>query len=405
MTPSADAAERARLTFQFDRVKGACHGILETGWSTFALLVAVRVFEASPTAKASLAAGTQLGYLLAPLSLFLVARSGFSPSSALSRLFGLAGLMILLSLVSRSAVPFVVTLMMGAALAAQHSPLMLQVYAQNYAPDRRGRLLSQSLVVSVLAAMLFSLIGGRLLDQDLGYYRHLFLFMAAAAFVGAWALSRMRSEPLPRNAGNNPLRCLAYAWTDRVFGFMLVVWMIMGLGNLIMVPLRVEYMANARFGINATNTEIALVTLVIPSAVRVFFTHLWGNLFDRYDFFLIRGLLNGCFLAAILLFFNSHTLFWLGVSGAIIGMALAGSNIAWSLWVTKFAPPERVSDYMSVHTFLTGLRGIVAPFIGFYLLSVTTPATVSWLAAGMIGLSMLLLDPVRRKAAGAAAAG
>ena len=39
----------------------------------------------------------------------------------------------------------------------------------------------------------------------------------------------------------------------------------------------------------------------------------------------------------------------------------AGADVAWSLWVTKFAPPERVADYMSVHTFFTGVRGFLAP--------------------------------------------
>ena len=47
------------------------------------------------------------------------------------------------------------------------------------------------------------------------------------------------------------------------------------------------------------------------------------------------------------------------IGGAIIfGISYGGGDVAWSLWVTKFAPPERVADYMSIHTFLTGARGI-----------------------------------------------
>ncbi|MCC5989816.1 MAG: hypothetical protein JJT95_19280, partial [Pararhodobacter sp.] len=40
----------ARRTFRLDRFRGSCHGILETGTQTFLLLVAIRVFEAGPTA-------------------------------------------------------------------------------------------------------------------------------------------------------------------------------------------------------------------------------------------------------------------------------------------------------------------------------------------------------------------
>ncbi|MEZ5302399.1 MAG: hypothetical protein R3F11_17460 [Verrucomicrobiales bacterium] len=46
---------------------------------------------------------------------------------------------------------------------------------------------------------------------------------------------------------------------------------------------------------------------------------------------------------------------------------MGGGNIAWSLWVTKLAPADRVAEYMSVHTFTTGLRGMAAPFLGFWL--------------------------------------
>ena len=44
----------------------------------------------------------------------------------------------------------------------------------------------------------------------------------------------------------------------------------------------------------------------------------------------------------------------------IFGISNAGGDVAWSLWVTKFAPPNRVADYMSVHTFFTGVRGVMA---------------------------------------------
>jgi hypothetical protein len=51
------------------------------------------------------------------------------------------------------------------------------------------------------------------------------------------------------------------------------------------------------------------------------------------------------------------------------GIATAGGDLAWTLWVTKVAPPARVADYMSVHTFFTGLRGLAAPLVGFALVT------------------------------------
>jgi len=63
------------------------------------------------------------------------------------------------------------------------------------------------------------------------------------------------------------------------------------------------------------------------------------------------------------------------------------------LWVTKFAPPERVADYMSVHTFFTGVRGVLAPLVAFQLVACWSPQAISWLGAGMILAATLILVP------------
>jgi MFS family permease len=78
----------------------------------------------------------------------------------------------------------------------------------------------------------------------------------------------------------------------------------------------------------------------------------------------------GCFFfaAAAFCFFVGDGL-WAWVTGmALFGIANAGGNVTWSLWVTKLAPPDAVAEYMSVHTFFTGLRGLFSPFIAFYLI-------------------------------------
>lgn len=67
--------------------------------------------------------------------------------------------------------------------------------------------------------------------------------------------------------------------------------------------------------------------------------------------------------------------------------------MAWALWVTKFAPPGRVADYMSVHTFLTGIRGVMAPFIAFQVVQHFAPTTMGWVAGAMIVVATLILLP------------
>ena len=61
--------------------------------------------------------------------------------------------------------------------------------------------------------------------------------------------------------------------------------------------------------------------------------------------------------------------------------------------MTKFAPPERVADYMAVHTFFTGLRGVTAPLVAFHLVTHLSIMTVGGISAGLIVLGSLMLLP------------
>ena len=66
---------------------------------------------------------------------------------------------------------------------------------------------------------------------------------------------------------------------------------------------------------------------------------------------------------------------------------------AWSLWVTKFAPENRVADYMSVHTFFTGVRGVLAPLTAFQLAKTLSLSTLGIVSAILILFATLLLIP------------
>jgi MFS family permease len=81
------------------------------------------------------------------------------------------------------------------------------------------------------------------------------------------------------------------------------------------------------------------------------------------------------------------------VSAVIYGISNAGGDVAWGLWVTKFAPPERVADYMSVHTFLTGVRGVLAPIVAFHAINTLALSTLGWISAMMIVVASLVLLP------------
>ena len=80
---------------------------------------------------------------------------------------------------------------------------------------------------------------------------------------------------------------------------------------------------------------------------------------------------------------------------ALQGLAFGGGKIFWSLWVTKIAPEEKASTYMSIHMALTGLRGSLAPFIGYAILSRSNPAYVATVGMTLIVASIMLFELTR----------
>ena len=283
------------------------------------------------------------------------------------------------------------------ASASAAVPLMTQIYEENYPDGQRGRLFSHAVMVRIATVAVFSQLAGRFLADDMTRQRWLLLLFAAAFAFMADRLARYPSRPVTDEGGWHPFRAMRFVREDHLFRHTLICWMLMGFANLMMLPLRVEYLGNPRYNLHLTVSEIALLTGVIPNVARLLMSQIWGWLFDRMNFFVLRASLNLGFAAGILTFFLSDS--WNGlVAGAIVfGMSSAGGDVAWGLWVTKFAPPGRTADYMSVHTFFTGVRGVVAPLLAFHLTNngVTLP-TLGWISVAMILVSSAMLLPETR---------
>jgi MFS family permease len=227
-------------------------------------------------------------------------------------------------------------------------------------------------------------------------YRWLLLAFGVSLAFASFCLSRCPTQPIPHDGGAHPLRALRFVREDLLFRRTLICWMLMGFGNLMMLPLRVEYLANPKH--HAGNTivtvsTIALLTGVIPNLARLVLSPLWGYFFDRMNFFVLRMTLNVGFATGILAFFLTDSMTGMILGAIVFGISNAGGDVAWSLWVTKFAPPGRVADYMAVHTSLTGVRGVLAPMAAFYAVQHLSPGLLGALSAGLIFLATALMLP------------
>lgn len=395
------ASERTALTYRLERWRAVTHGVLETAGSTFLLLIAVRWFEAGAMAKALIASGTSVGLLVSPLVVTWVSRKAWSPGGAASRLLGWGGVAFLAAAVVPGLPVFVIGSVVGMATLASAIPLLTQMYQENYPAEQRGALFSRTVVIRILTAALFAKGAGWFLAGRMSFYPWLLVAFAVAAWVAGRLMRACPTSPLTDSGGEHPFRALRFVREDGVFRRTLMAWMLMGTANLMMLPLRVEYLAHERYGLELSADRIALYTSVIPNMARLVVSPLWGWLFDRMNFFGLRIILNLGFMFGILSFFVSDSTSGLVMGGIIYGISNAGGDVAWSLWVTKFAPPGRVADYMSVHTFFTGVRGVIAPVAAFQLAGVMSLTTLGWISAGMIFAACLVLVPEIRQGRGA----
>lgn len=384
------------ITYRYERLRAISIGILETSAVTFLLLIAVRYFNCGPTSKAILAASTSVGFVLSPFVVHLVARYGAKVTSAATFLGIISAFGYLIGSVFESSAVFIFGGVLGVAANSMAIPIVTQVYQENYPASMRGKLYARTVMIRIGTAAVFSELAGRALTGRIEFYRPLiFLFSLSAAF-GAYCLSRIPSQAIRYDESSGVFSSLGFIKSDRVLRQTLISWMLMGFANLMMLPLRVEYVANPRYGLNLSVSEIALLTGVIPNLARFMLAPVWGSLFDRVNFFALRIIVNIGFMVGIISFFTSTTITGLVCGALLFGVANAGGDIAWSLWITKFAPAERVASYMAIHSFFTGVRGLVAPFAAFYLIEGISPEMMGIISASLIGVACIILIPEYR---------
>lgn len=419
---AASAAQRTRTTYVHELWRAVSTGILETAGSTFLLVIAVVWFQSGYLSKAMVAGAGSLGLLLSPLSVGWASHMGWSISRAAAWIIALGSAALLFSAVWLGA-PLLCQLGLGAehplarwiahwpqlpvfigccvvGLASYSAviPLLTQMYQENYPEAERGRRFSRTVMIRIATAAGFSSLAGDALSGHMQFFPVLLLVFGLAAAFGSVCVARCPTRPIAPGEGAHVWRGFRFVREDALFRRILICWMLMGFANLMMLPLRVEYLANPRYQLALSVGMIALLTGVIPNLVRLVLSPVWGYLFDRTNFFVLRVVLNVGFAVGVLSFFMSDTLLGMILAAVVYGVSHAGGDVAWSLWVTKFAPPERVADYMSAHTCLTGVRGVLAPVVAFYSVNHLSLPVLAGISAGLIGIATLMLLPEVRLA-------
>jgi MFS family permease len=395
--PMSDDPAIVRRTQLIDLLRAVPMGVLLPLETSILLTIAIKQFDASALAKGVIAAAAGVGLLLSPVVTAAARRSGRPVMHIAATIAAIGAAGYVLGVLG--ALPlFVAGAVVGVAAPNAVFPLLTLTYERNFPAAERGRRVGWGMSLRVGVAAVVGLVVGALLRNRLDLWWTVLLAGAVASALLAALQTATPSQPLDQVPGqrNRPWPHFHLVVTDRQLRLTLGAWMLMGFGNLMLLPLRVEYLANPKYGITADASLIALLTITVPSVCRLLSLPLFGIVFDRLSFFASRIAVNLLFALYVAAFFTGTSTAGLLVGAVVLGIASAGGDLMWSLWVIKFAPPDRVADYMGLHTFFTGVRAVLAPLIAFVVVEHVSLTAVAIAAAAMMVLSALVLVPEAR---------
>lgn len=404
--PHADAP-RIRRTFIPELIRAVSAGVVETALATFAVLIAVKQFDSGPALKAFLLACPAIGLLgsLVVVPVVIRWKLTVSRAAALVSLLSAAGFS-LAALGADHEICFALGMALGLGVIGMAIPLQTHYLRLNYPGQSRGRIFSITIFIRALTTMVASWGFGAYLDREFDRYPVLLWTFVAAALVSAlcyFLVPSPRIREIRKDERHPFLDSVEISRADPVFVRLLVAAMVMGLGVLSANALRVDYLVHPAHGIEWDVARVSFVTGVVPSVMRLVSTFFWGWLFDHMNFFRLRIIVNFVFLGGIMLYFLGPGFAVILAGSALFGLARGGGEIMFNLFVTKLAPAEHIADYMSVHTFLAGIRLSAAPFLGFFVAVWANIPVMTALSCSLIAASILIVRSAARAAAEASA--
>ena len=209
-------------------------GIIDSLISTFGVLLLVRVFQADQWAKALVVAASPIGLLFSVVVVQLVKRSGLRVEQAICALHLCAafGFGIVLCLPAEIWI-YTLGVFIGVGCTTNTSPLMSQVYQEQFPKEKRGQLFAYGRLSRKVMSIIGVLIGGWMLKNNSENYRYIFGALTTASVLMALIALQFAPTMLNQKKKSHLLVAFEHVKRDKAFKEMLISWMFLGVGNLL----------------------------------------------------------------------------------------------------------------------------------------------------------------------------
>jgi MFS family permease len=247
------------------------------------------------------------------------------------------------------------------------SPFYAAVMERIYPREFRGRLMSTVRIGSGAATTLTSLVVATLLGSFKMPFGVIFAIAGALSLLSLATFSRVRaaeSKPRPRRSLREAFAILK---RNPPFAEYQLAVFIMGFGNIIagtLYPLVVVHKLHAGYGAFGILTVCTALGYLLS-----FFT--WGRVVDRKGPLFTMLLTGVGATAGPAMMLIAPGVYWLIPVALLAGINNAGFELGMYSSVIHFAHegPQEVPNYMAMHLYFSGLRGITAPFLATGILA------------------------------------
>lgn len=347
-----------------------------------------------------------------PISNFLSIWWGriFENSCHKSRYFLLAGIVGRLSMVYAlwlvSMNEYMVLLGLVFSANSLLIPAQNSIYQRNIDISRRAKVFGYTISLGMIVSIAFTFFAGRMLDINEQSFRWILVATGFCGFVSCAVLSMIRiqvpigSKNCSRSSFRNHLldpikRTLTLLKENKPFAAFERSFSIYGMGFIMMQPIIPIYLVDK---LNLSYTNNFLAKGVLSQVGLLLLSPIIGKIHDRMHPFKFISRSFALLMVFPLLFVVSSL--WGGesiipvvivfVAYFIFGVAMTAVNVSWNMSSIYFAGKDDASMYQSVHVTMTGIRGLIAPMLGFALLRIFNITAVFVVAAGFLAWAAII---------------
>jgi len=242
-------------------------------------------------------------------------------------------------------------------------PFISTIYGLVYPAHERARLVALGRMVAGVVSIAAATGLGALFAADPTAFRWVY---PAAGLFGAVTIVWFCTMPVDdARAREAPGRKSAWAVLreNPAFRKFQLFQFVLGLANLSMHPLIDLYVR--RVLDMDIKTAVWVVSGGVVGQIATLLTVQWqARLFNRLGVVWHRVFTSSLLGLGMLCWGFAHAPWVAVLAAALTGLGMAGGQIIWIIGSVEFAPREDISTYNGIHTFLTGLRGVIAPAIG-----------------------------------------